>query len=736
MNLIFRKSLNLLQSRIFQFAFLAIVLVAVFFKGISNPYFLFIHDEYLPLPGHEIWDQFFVNSRVDFGSSSTFALIVTLLDRIYYTFAYLSGLNLQKAQILLYGLKLLAILVLPYLGFRKLAQVFASKTQENVILVSSLWYSFNTYTLIYWHGNAFSLTLLICYALAPLALYWWERVVISGVEVQSPSCESLKDTLILAQILFLMSFALYLFAPFVLLLAAYTIFRVAIGSARLGNIIRRLAWLAATCAPLFAVHLMVGYEMFFLSVGAQNASGGDTNGNMQGGLLYMALMWFTWPIYTYWSPRNVYTFAEYFRTPISILAPFVLYGLILIGAIRQRRNVFILSFTFLLLVFWLLAKGPQEPFGGLYLFLLEYMPGFKVFRSPDTKFGFVIVLSIAVLLMLTGSAIKIRRFVILVGAVVIIQSWPLLTGVAIQGENKVDSHDRVIYIPDEYQQLADYLNSPERSFGYVMTIPANEFARYLLGRGDEHTGQDLIPKMINFPFVHLSEFSGMPKHTYEKLMLIQQTKDYAQLREFAIRYYVLRYDLKVDKNSTKAIRIFLKNNYQLVFQNSLFELYEDKDALPLVGWKGSEASMINPSRIDVKLFPHQAQDVLVQHQNYHPSWHLYAADSTKTASSKHGELVSLFTDWLDTLSFVWRVPVFEETHRLAFGYANAWDISKRAISSDTEKPSLDYQLLTIFYWPQALFCLLATVSLIFAAGYFLVTCAILLIRVRHCRAVH
>ena len=661
------------------------------------------------------------------GSSNTFQLIVTMLDRVYYALAYSSGLNLLNAQMLLYGMKLFTILALPYLGFRKLAEVYGSKAPEAVILVSSLWYSFNTYTLIWWHGNAFSLTLLICYALAPLALYWWEKSIICEIAIHRRSGEFFTNTLILALILFLMSFALYLFAPFVMFLGVYSTLRVAIGSAKLGSSIKRLLWLLVICAPLFAVHLMVGYEMFFLSTGAQNAGGGDTNGNIQGGLLYMALMWFTWPLYTFWSPRNIYTFAEYFRTPISLLAPFVLYGLIIFGSIRQRRNVFIVSFTLLLLVFWLLAKGPQEPLGGVYLFLLEYIPGFRVFRSPDTKFAIVIVLSLAVLLLLSANAIKTRWFVTLVSAVVLIQSWPMLTGVAILGENKVESHDRVIYIPNEYQQLADYLNNPERTFGYVMTIPSIENGRYLLGGGEEHAGQDLIPKMTNFPFVYLSESSGMPKRTYERLMFIQQTRNYGQLREFAIRYYVLRYDIKADRQTTKAIRKYLMANYNLVLKNALFELYEDKDALPLIEWKGNEAVVINPSRIDVKQLSHPIQDVLVQHQNFNQGWHLYATDINVGTGSGRGNLASFFAEWLNTLSFVWRRPVHEETRRLGYGYANEWDMAEPAIDSGTEKSSLAQKTFTIFYWPQALFCLLATVSLIFATGYFLVICVVLLI---------
>jgi len=72
-----------------------------------------------------------------------------------------------------------------------------------------------------------------------------------------------------------------------------------------------------------------------------------------------------------------------------LAAPFVIYGLLFVGAIRQRRNIYMIAFILLFLIFLLLAKGSQEPLGALYLFMLEHVPGFRAFRSPDTKFGFV-----------------------------------------------------------------------------------------------------------------------------------------------------------------------------------------------------------------------------------------------------------------------------------------------------------------------------------------------------------
>lgn len=712
--------------------------MVIFFNGMPGSSFLFIHDEYFPLPGHEITEQFSARNLLDFGSSTTFQLIVTLFDRIYYALAYLSGLSLKVSQMLLYWLKLFAIMLLPYLGFARLARKYIDSAREEIVLLSSLWYSFNTYTVIYWHGNAFSLTLLICYALAPLALYWWSHVFFGEAGTQRSPGNRLKDTLILAQLLFLMSFALYLFAAFVLFLVAFTAIRLMLARARIINFLGRLTWLVVACVPLFIVHIMVVYEMFSLSIGAQNASGNETFGSLQGGLLYMSLMWFAWTIYTYWTPRNIWTFAEYYHSPIAVAAPFMLYALIFWGALRQRRNIHIITFALLFLIFLLLAKGPQEPLGGLYLFMINHIPGFRVFRSPDSKFGFIVVLTIAVLLLLSGNAIKTRFFVIVVAMVAVIQSWPLIIGIAIQGENTKTSHDRVIHIPKEYSQLADHLNGPDHKIGYILTLPSVAFGRYEFGKNEEHAGQDLLPKMIKFPFIYADESSGMSKPAYDKLMHLLRSGDYGKLRQFGIRYYVLRRDLRDANNSQAIFENFLVSNYKLVFRNSLFTLFEDERALPLIEGPDSTFNVANPARLDIKLNLHQLPVELVLHQNYHPSWQLYADTSDAGSTITHGQLSNFFTDWFENISFLWKKPISVESHRMVYGYANAWDISKGEINSlagvslsTRESHSPGDTTVTLFYWPQALFSLLAAISSFCTIVYFLVIC-IIIVRKRGC----
>lgn len=641
--------------------------------------------------------------------------MVNFFDQIYYSFSYFLGSTLLNSQIVLYFIKIFLIIYLPFLGFKNLSLLFSINLNLGKIFIVSFWYSFNPFTFLYFHGNAFPLTLLVCYALAPLALYLWQKTIFSHMFLKQ-GCSQINNFISLAMILFLMGFSLYLFAPFVILLLVLTVFQLIFSSyANIRLSLKNIIKLTFICLPIFSLHFIVIYEMFFLSAAAQNAIGNETNGNIQGGMLYMALMWFTWPMYVVWTPRNFWTFTDYLRTPLSLMAPFLFYALIFCGLVRQRKNIIVLIFLLMLLLFLLLAKGPQEPFGGFYIFLLEYLPGFRVFRSPDTKLGFNVVFCLALLMLFSASSIKSKYFIFITGFVVLIQSWPLFIGLGIQGENTEHSRDRVIYIPDEYKKLGEYINERDKVFGYVMPLPAMDNGRFLLDDAEEHAGQDLLPKIINFPFVYISESSGMSKAAYDKLVRIFKTNEYSLLRDFGIRYYLFRTDFISDKGKLKGIKSFVEKNYSLVYQSDMFELYEDKDSLSLVQASSQSINLKGPSRVNFNL-PTGYEGKIVFQQNYNSHWHIYD-DDTSVNTMQENYVVSIFRRWFETVSFLWRDPLFESSHYKANDFANGWIVNKLEDIHLRDQSDIQLRNLTIFYLPQAIFYLLLAISTFFYLAY-------------------
>jgi hypothetical protein len=711
----FKKKINFTRLNIILSIFFSSALTAIFFHGVESPFFIFIHDEYLPFFGHEISEQFYIINRLDFGTSNTFQVMVNFFDRIYYSFSYFTGITLLNSQMVLYFIKLFLIICLPLIGFRKLSELFSINLAIEKIIIVSFWYSFNPFTFLYFHGNAFPLTLIISYALAPLALYLWIVAIFPNI-FQKHSYVGINIFISLAFIFFLMGFALYLFAAFVMLLVALTLFQLIFSTnVNIKLSLRNIIKVILLCLPIFSLHFIIIYEMFFLSTAAQNVIGNETNGNIQGSMLYMALMWFTWPMYVVWTPRNFWTFTDYLRTPISLMAPFIFYAMIFFGLVRQKKNIVVLIFSLMLLLFILLAKGPQEPFGAFYLFLLENVPGFRVFRSPDTKLGFNVVLCLSMLLLFSAFSIKSKYFFLITGFVILVQSWPLFSGLGIRGENTDHSRDRVIYIPDEYKGLQKFFNSRDRVFGYVMPLPAVENGRFLLDDTEEHAGQDLLPKIIDLPFVYVSESSGMSKTAYDKLVHIYKTKNYPLLRDFGIRYYLFRTDIISDRDILKDIKSFVEKKYSLIFQSEMFELYEDRNSLPLVQVGSQSVNLRGPSRVDL-IIPAEYEGAMTLHQNFNSHWHIYDNVSSSISTQKNG-LMLFFSDWLEAISFLWRAPLFEKSHYKAHDFSNGWILNKSEGAHTHNQVDSQFRALTIFYLPQAVFCLLLSISTIFFVAY-------------------
>jgi hypothetical protein len=508
----------------------SVLLTFVSFKGIRGNEFIFIHDEAFFLTKNEAINSLFLRNSADLGTSNTTSLIVTIYDRLFYFTAYQLNLNVLTAQISFYFIKIFILLFFSYLGFRKMREVFDPGISDLAAFIVSMWYVFNTFTLIYWNTNSFTTSSLICYALAPLAFYYFHKYVIEGTDK--------KSGIKLILLLFLMSFTLYFFPVFIIITSLYTLLYAVFKKVPVFPLIKRVIVLLVMYLPLFSIHLFIPYEILVNHSSSVNESGGATYGMLKGELLYPLLMWFSWGIYTYWTPRNILSFYQYYKTILSITAPFVLYFLILLGFIKRIKNTYLYIFFIIFLILIFFIKGAQPPLGDIYLYLLDHVAIFRVFRSPDSKFGFGIVLTVALLLLIASTWTRKRIFVSLVVLVALVQGFYMFTGEAIKGQQTKTTSDRIIRITKDYKEISDFFNNGAYEYGYILPNPADTFASFNLGEGESHLGQDLLPKIIDFPFVNASEYSGMSTNTYKKLTSIfQKDVDLTHLSAYPIKYF-------------------------------------------------------------------------------------------------------------------------------------------------------------------------------------------------------
>jgi hypothetical protein len=731
--------------------FIATYLTWLFNHKLSANEVVFSGDQFFRFNAFETFiNGLFIRKYEQLGLHNSWQLVTQSWDVFYYYVFYLFSSNMFVAQIIQIWITLTLTLFLSYAGFSKIASLVNIKINRLVILVITLWYSINPYTVSLWHGGAFNIGSSLTYSLAPLFIYFFHKSIFD----KSP----IRVTMICALLIFLASFTFWLFAPFVLLLIFYFVINLLLHHHEFKNHIIRLIRLMVIYLPLasFIIYNIV-FE-YFNSTGNNNSIFMPTFGNELGGLWYQILMLFSWGIYNVWTPRSSYPFYKFYFSNQYIIATLSLYGLIILGLLRKYVvSYFIPAFhsfsqntklpefkrdsldkiigIFILFLAGsvFLAKAAQPPFGEIFLFLYNNVPFFSVFRTADIRFGFTAVLAVAVLLLLISRQFNKYIFVLVMILIIGMQNIYFLNGDAWYGQNIGNKfHDRIIHIPTDYQRIAKSIDT-NNSFSYVLPLPSYEYGMYELGPNDFYTGQDLLPKITMHPFMHLSLSTGVYSKTYQKLDQAVIDKDYKTLSSFPIRFYLLRNDTSCPTCHVLTAQE-LDKNFNKVASNNTFTLYENDRVTPLINSTiPLEFMVVNPVTYSVRLKNVSLNTPLHFLMSFNKDWKLYLKKVNNEFNCINGRVIysinisecvkpKIFFEG-DELSYLWRNPLFENSHGLENGYANKWTIDpeyiKRNFSTSYYTVNKDGSInidLVLYFVPQSWFYLTLLVSITSASG--------------------
>ncbi len=98
-------------------------------------------------------------------------------------------------------------------------------------------------------------------------------------------------------------------------------------------------------------------------------------------------------------PENIFGKVGFMK-PEFLLLPIFAFSSLLFAGREKKTKTYVLFFALLGLVGVFLAKGTNEPFGGIYLWMFGHIPGFMMFRD-STKWYTLIALSYSVLIPFT-----------------------------------------------------------------------------------------------------------------------------------------------------------------------------------------------------------------------------------------------------------------------------------------------------------------------------------------------
>ena len=234
-------------------------------------------------------------------------------------------------------------------------------------------------------------------------------------------------------------------------------------------------------------------------------------------------------------PENIFG-KVYFMRPEFLILPILAFMSLFFIKRKEvsREKTFILFFALLGLIGAFLAKGSNDPFGGIYLWMFNHVPGFVMFRD-STKFYLLIAISYSILIPFSVSKIYelIKRktenlkpkilgnllpklFIVLVVGYLLFLIRPALLG-------QLGGTFKTTTIPAEYTKLEQFLSSQE-NFSRTLWMPTNQRFGFYSNNHPAISAQDLFS-------------------IYDNKKLIQKLNSSEKLlQESSVRYVVIPYD--------------------------------------------------------------------------------------------------------------------------------------------------------------------------------------------------
>lgn len=345
-------------------------------------------------------------------------------------------------------------------------------------------------------------------------------------------------------------------------------------------------------------------------------------------------------------PENLFG-KVYFMRSEFIFIPFLVFSSLLffkspkISTIKKdRKNELAIFFSLLGLFGAFLAKGTNDPFGGIYSWLFDNIPGFVMFRDP-TKFYLLIVLSYSFLI--PFSLEKISKFIkekynfngshILTFSIFIL-FWSFLINPALAGQlgGMFESHK----VPPEYFKLKDFLSNKKEFYRTLWVPTYSRFGYY----SDSHS------------VIRAQQF--LNEIDLQKLLKKLSDKSLEKtLVESGIKYIIIPYDLQGEiflkdgkynnEEYLRTIEVARNISYLKEVKGfgriAVFEILNPKDHF----WSKKEnlvskIKYINPTLYEVEVKNAKRGNTLVFAENYDSYW--YAVKKEDEINNRIGGVIS------------------------------------------------------------------------------------------------
>ena len=421
-----------------------------------------------------------------------------------------------------------------------------------------------------------------------------------------------------------------------------------------------------------------------------------------------------------------------FKKLLYLFVPFLMILSVLTFKKFNKKKIFILIMVVFYLIFFNLALGPKsEIIGSIWNILWEKVSFFRFFRT-FTRFLIILIpiLLTIISLIIVNVKLKIKDIILFVATILFISiNKNLFTG---------DLNGTILAtkIPMEYSKINRYFIDDYDDIS-IISYPNASYESYVWGinRDTEFMQQNYYMKEYLFskPVVYdrasllLANSNEIYKCAFEEESSVS---DYEEcIYKLGIGYILLQKDLlnivNGERISYKAFeeRINKLSDVVLLESNDYFDIYRVNRRKMRITMNDTKVSFRRdyPTRYQIFLEEMDKKDYLFFLLNYENNWKLYINkyDKSKLCNDYARQYLNNIECYhkdtflkTDDLSYIWRKPIFEETHELVYDYANGWTIDPEYIKANYppeyyhENPdgSIDIQL-TLYFKPQSYFYL-------------------------------
>ena len=228
-----------------------------------------------------------------------------------------------------------------------------------------------------------------------------------------------------------------------------------------------------------------------------------------------------------WAFRSIgdIPYAHLYYEPIFLVLTFIVPIIALSALYFAPRDKNVISFALLGLIGVFLSKGTNPPFGGIFGFFFDHVPGFVLYREPYARFTEIQVFAFSTLFGLAipkfsarlsalsnlrsyGPVKVFRKFwPLAVIFSILITAFPLFTGQIVQDESwgRKSYESLRVKVPEYWMELKEWLKEDDPQ-ARILLLPKLTYVNYYSWPFGGSSGSPIATLFLNNPVVTNPEF--------------------------------------------------------------------------------------------------------------------------------------------------------------------------------------------------------------------------------------